>query len=288
MAKLQCPECDAVLNPSKPPAPGKKVKCPRCKEIFVVPEEERPRAVKKKKVAAPKKKAPAPKPKPAPKKKAIPDDDDESDTPYGFADNMEEEEEEGKPEIDYIPDLEVKNPRGPVMAKMVGPTSWLMGLSALTAILSALSICFWVWPFLFTRYNSTYTPTKVREIFAKEKADAKKRNPNDPAPPPPPVDSGRQINLEDLSDEERARFDELVSEDQKWRTIWACVSLLSLIYHGVVSMGAVKMQGLESYKWSMTSCIMGCLNPFTLGFCIWGLQFLKEEKTQEAFTYVAD
>ena len=36
-AKLTCPECKTVLRPSKPVAPGKKIKCPKCAGIAPIP-----------------------------------------------------------------------------------------------------------------------------------------------------------------------------------------------------------------------------------------------------------
>jgi len=40
MAAIKCTNCGAVLKTKDPIAPGKKVKCPKCAQPFVVPEEE--------------------------------------------------------------------------------------------------------------------------------------------------------------------------------------------------------------------------------------------------------
>ena len=56
MASIKCTNCGAILKTQNPIAPGKKVKCPKCSEAFVVQadEEEQPK----------KKPAPAPEPEP--------------------------------------------------------------------------------------------------------------------------------------------------------------------------------------------------------------------------------
>ena len=40
MASIKCTKCGAVLKTQNPIAPGKKVKCPKCTETFVVEAEE--------------------------------------------------------------------------------------------------------------------------------------------------------------------------------------------------------------------------------------------------------
>src|SRR5689334_5237865 len=113
--KVTCPDCGLSLNPAKAPQPGKKVKCPRCANIFKVPGPDdiqtippRPPAKKPNPAiqkAAPAKAAPskaaapsqAPPPKPAPAEQQ----DDEAGI-YGFKMSPEEEakQEEEKPEIE--------------------------------------------------------------------------------------------------------------------------------------------------------------------------------------------
>src|SRR5262249_35210550 len=53
--KIDCPECGATLKPAKPLTPGKKVRCPKCANVFVVPgaeEEEEEVPARKTKAAA--------------------------------------------------------------------------------------------------------------------------------------------------------------------------------------------------------------------------------------------
>ncbi len=39
-ATLNCPECRATTRPINPIPAGKRVRCPKCKAVFTVPEEE--------------------------------------------------------------------------------------------------------------------------------------------------------------------------------------------------------------------------------------------------------
>src|SRR5882724_9187537 len=107
VVKLKCPDCGLALNPAKRPEPGKKIKCPRCANIFRVPaaddELEIEEPAPPKKVAAKKAnpaikkptpgKAPAVKPTSAPGKPAPAAVDDEAGV-YGLKTNPEDEEKE--------------------------------------------------------------------------------------------------------------------------------------------------------------------------------------------------
>lgn len=273
--KLSCPECSAVLNPKKPPTPGKKVRCPRCQAIFAVPKEQEAEAIRQ-----PAKKKPKPAPakpaaKPVSKKKPVPDDDEEGGV-YGFSDHVEE----GAPEIEYVPDLEVKNPRGPATAKVIGPTNMMLLLSALLALLSAGGVCFWVWPFLFTRYGTTYDPAEFKGGFKKAGEGDKKEGEGGGGGKP------KEVKLEELTKTERAEWDEKVSDERLERSLWAGACFLAMIYTAIVAMAVVKFQNLESYRWSMAASVMGML--YCPPFGIWGVNILKQEKIQEAFVYKQD
>src|SRR5262245_65075088 len=66
--RITCPDCDATLKLAKAPAPGKKVKCPKCEALFVPSDEEKAEADdpdRPVKTAARKAKGPKPKPKAA-------------------------------------------------------------------------------------------------------------------------------------------------------------------------------------------------------------------------------
>src|SRR5437016_1330262 len=129
--KVKCPDCGLALNPAKAPQPGKKVKCPRCANVFTVPGPDEiqtmpPRPPVKKPNPAIQKAAPAKAPaagkaaapgKPPPPKPGPEAQEDEAGI-YGLKMTAEEEKknEEEKPEIEYAPDLTVKDPRGPATA----------------------------------------------------------------------------------------------------------------------------------------------------------------------------
>lgn len=276
--KLTCPECDATLNPSKPPAPGKKVRCPRCKEIFVVPEpdaESRGKSRTQAK-AQPKKKTVPTKPKPEKKKRPMDDEDDVS--AYALLGGKAGGEEDDAPEIDYIPDLEVKDPRGQVTASLMTPTNWMMSLSAIIAIGMFVMVCFWVWPFLFTKHNTTIKPGDIRkDMQAKQQADRELSSAEQSQ-----LD---QLELSDLSDTEKAEFFARAADEQQERAIWAVCCFFVMLYAAFVCMATVKMQNLESYKWSMTACIMAIPLVATMPFGIWGISFLKKDETISAFEY---
>src|SRR6266542_2472637 len=114
VAKIDCPECGATLKPAKPLTPGKKVRCPKCDHVFVVPgaedeeEQEAPARKAPAKAATGKgtrdsgsgrKSPPAEEPAPPPKKKA---DEDEEGGVYGVVQEPKlegdgEDEEDSKP-----------------------------------------------------------------------------------------------------------------------------------------------------------------------------------------------
>src|SRR5207247_632211 len=105
VAKIDCPECGATLKPAKPLTPGKKVRCPKCDNVFVVPgaeiEEEQEVPARKARVdKVSRKSAPAEEPAPPPQMKPL-DDEDEGGI-YGLVQEPDEEkaaQEERKPKV---------------------------------------------------------------------------------------------------------------------------------------------------------------------------------------------
>lgn len=132
--RITCPECESTLKLAKAPAPGKKIKCPKCEVLFPAPaaepadapEEDPDRPVK---TAA--RKATGPKPKP--KASAVkPDDDDDGAATYALLeplenkDKDEDDEDDEKPEIDYSLETKVKDLRGPAQVRLNRPANLLM------------------------------------------------------------------------------------------------------------------------------------------------------------------
>jgi hypothetical protein len=283
-SKIVCPECKAALKPAKPVPDGKRVVCPRCKKTFVTPgavEDDdvvRPAAKKQAagkqpaaKAAAKKPAAPAPPPEPAA------EDEDEGGGTYAFVKTNEVEEEENKPEITYAPDMSIRDLRGPAQAAIVGPSNGLMVAGALAIVLLIIRIAIEVWPFIFSdhvvdheKYLYAYYASKgTKEATERAKALPKERK--------------------DCTAEELALLDEATELQVTFRSVGATVAFLCIIYNGFMIIGAVKMQNVESYGWSMTAAIMGIL-PFSfwlvsLPYGIWALIALRDEKVIAGFHY---
>src|SRR5579884_545681 len=134
VSKLICPECKKVLKPTKPLPEGKKVTCPKCGANFAAKEPPPDPA------AHPTKKAAAPAaPKPTAVKKAQQAskpirpieqrrhnlDDDEDEDEGGVYDFAEQPDHEG-PEVEYTPDMSIKDLRGPAQAMLVKPSNYLI------------------------------------------------------------------------------------------------------------------------------------------------------------------
>jgi phage FluMu protein Com len=86
MANIKCTNCGAILKTQAPVPPGKKVKCPKCQEVFVVHAEEEE-----------KKPAPEPEEEEVEEEKEEAADDDgeeEEETPKKKSDDDEDGEDE--------------------------------------------------------------------------------------------------------------------------------------------------------------------------------------------------
>jgi hypothetical protein len=155
-----CPACGAVLRPAQAVPAGKKLKCPKCATVFapeVEPAEEaappfklapaepvaRPAARK-----LPAKAAAANKPA---KKKADGDDEYGEATPYGVVHEEETEEDAALRKVNYGPikNKFEKSKRGPAVALVTKPATYLLGQGALKC-LAGLVICIYaVFPMIF-------------------------------------------------------------------------------------------------------------------------------------------
>jgi phage FluMu protein Com len=298
VAKVECPECGKVLKPAKPLTPGKKVRCPKCNAVFTVPgapEEEAPERQEAIRKAAPaaKKAAPA-KPNaasPSEPKKPLLDEDDEGGT-YSFVkepgEEEDEDEEEKKPKINYVPDLEVKDPRGPATLALALPSNLLMLWGALMVVGCLGSLATATWPFMFTEDGTAVTPLEARKKYEKDhppkdkkQQQGKKSEEADP-----------EVKLEDLKDKpdggERAVYDELKEDDIIFRIWWAILSVLVLILGAFIAFSSVKMQNLESHRWSMACAIMGMVTIIGAFPGILAMTQLKRDEIKAAFEYVPE
>jgi hypothetical protein len=150
--KYVCPECEAVLRPSKPVPAGRKIRCPKCESIFA---------------ATPAGAAPAEaRDKPGKIRltfddvAAISDQDDEDTAEEGeirgyrveSGHSLEEQDEEAKKQKVHYGDLRhkfEKRKRGPAMAKVVTPANILLWEGA-TLCLGGLGLVIYaIWPMVF-------------------------------------------------------------------------------------------------------------------------------------------
>jgi hypothetical protein len=285
------------LKPAKPVPDGKRVKCPKCGNVFTTPglvedEEQRPRkpaAAKKQKAAI--KKAAAPKPPP---KKPVPDDDDEEDQGgiYGYIKEEgekeredDEEEEDDKPQIDYAPDMSIKDLRGPAQAAVVKPSNYLLLIGGIACILDILIICVSFWEMVFSEHLINHE-NFLADYYKQErpkKTDEVESNPMHSQPAAPAQQSGKKnipVKREDLDKKDLA----LVEEAEDWAFSWPYfgryyrfmamgVFILLFIYNAITVIGTVKMQNLESRGWGIAASIMTML-PFGSTSIANGVSFL--------------
>ncbi len=285
-ARITCPDCKSVLKPAKPVPDGKKVKCPKCGNLFTTPglveeDEESPRKkvtakqAPKKQQKATLKKAAAP--KSAPKKPAFDDDDDEGGGIYSFVDAAEkkvEEEEESKPKINYAPDMSIKDLRGPAQEMVVKPSNLMMLIGGLSALSNLFLICWSFWPMVFSESVVDYY--KVLKAHYKDDKNAIQR-----------IEGYKELSAVDKKDREivdtaneEAKYNFSVDYFPYLGRFWLMGAfILLLIYNAISIVGGVKMQNLESRRWGIASSIMMLLPMGASGLsCLFalGINFLEQ------------
>jgi hypothetical protein len=251
--KVTCPECQSVLRPTKPLPFGKKVKCPRCGTTFTVGADS-PAA--RRATAAP---PPAKKPESVPRRATDDEDDEEAGrTPYRFRDELEGD---GGPMVDYAPDLSIRDLRGPASELVNSPSNKLL-IAGVTGFLGWLV-------FLLTIIIATFlTDTSP----ADERQEALTMGPGlagvgmTPDPPVPRAHKEEEgvfrIGSFDLTS--------LGSYPRYLLIPFLLPLVLGLVYSGLVSAGAVKMQSLESRPWAIATSIMVILPVNAGGLLILG------------------
>lgn len=275
-ARLTCPDCNSVLRPSKPVPDGKKIKCPKCGNLFTAPglmdvvevieEEERPRKKKKpeKKSQAIKKKPPS-KPTAA---KPVHDDDEDEGGIYSFVGAKPAGEEEDKPNIEYAPDMSIKDLRGPAQEKVVKPSNFIVLIGGLSALSNIFLICWSFWPMVFS--ETVVDWQKVLEIRNKDDKNA----------------AQRLADVKEFKDLPEKDLQYVLEEEDKaiygfpQGRLWLMSGfILLLIYNAFVIVGGVKMQNLESRRWGIASSILMLLPPGAGGLsCLFalGVNFLEQ------------
>lgn len=256
---ITCPECSTVLRPAKPLRAGKSVKCPKCGAGFVVGGERESRGgsaggqIKPAAAAAPAKK------KPAPVAPIMPDDDDDDGGggTYGFV----SEEKTEAPEVDYAPDVGIRDLRGPAMMEIVNPSNKMIfaGVFGFLGWLGFLVIL--LIPLLFPLATKEER-AKEREIKEKARQMAKANGPKDTVtkedPPKKDDDDDSILKIGDLDLRDIAEL--------PWYLIVLCLmpQVLGMIYCATLSVGAVKIQNLESREWGVAASIMAMV-PLNVG-----------------------
>lgn len=247
-ARITCPDCKSVLRPAKPVPDGKKVKCPKCGKPFTTPGlVEGPEKPLRKTAPANKTKAAVKKgngPKPPPQKADFDDDDDDGGGIYSFVGAGEEEQEkaeEDKPQIEYAPDLSIKDLRGPAQEAVVKPSNLMLLIGGLSALCNIFLICWSFWPMVFS--ESVVNWDKVLREHYKDDKNALQR-----------ID-GIKV-YKDIKDKDLEIVQEAEEEETKWRFGYMGGFIGMLIYNAIAIIGAVKMQNLESRRWGIASSIM--------------------------------
>lgn len=271
VTKLTCPKCATVLRPAKPLPEGKKVKCPKCATLFAAVEPGAGAAARKPEPSAAKKGPPKGPALPRPGKD---DDDEDSGGIYAYikdeADD-DEEDEDGKPkkpEINYAPDMSIKDLRGPAQAEVMKPSNALifvgiMGFLGWLGLIVVLLI-----PVLFPLQDDDADKPKPGKSVGPGLAAANQSTAPSPfgGPAPSSGDKDKKKDEEGKSAFDVAGMDfGLLAMFQWWLLILAILPLvLGMVYCAIVTFGGVKMQNLESRAWGIASSILVLL-PLTTG-----------------------
>jgi predicted Zn finger-like uncharacterized protein len=277
VSKLTCPECETVLRPAKPLPEGKKVKCPKCGTLFAAAQPpmealapRQPETARGKAAPAGKKparggaaKAPA---KPAAKKAE--EDDDGPDT-YGFIkdeDFESEEEKENKPQIDYAPDMSIKDLRGPAQQAVMGPSNWLMtaGISGAIGwlgltIVTLIPVCFPV------KESGSESDMRPAMGFGKGLATVTIRPDAWGRGDFTPANVGKEVKEAEERERDRSFFSLFGFELDELVWFVVPVAVVGFAYSAVLTLGAVQTQNLESRGWGIASSVMALFPIHTLG-----------------------
>src|SRR5262249_41618814 len=131
------------------------------------------------------------------------------------------EEDEDKPEIDYAPDMSIKDLRGPAQAAVVRPSNYLLIASVVGFMLDIFVILYMAWPFMFSDYILDHEKVLEREYKKKGGADAQKK-----------IDSIPRDRKALKKEDEKTVADE--EEGEIWRrVIFIILYIPMLLYNGV-------------------------------------------------------
>jgi hypothetical protein len=256
VTKMICPECHKVLRPTKPLPVGKKVTCPKCGTVFAAREAPPdPAARQPKKEAAPARHTAVKKAKPAKPIKPI-------EQRHRLDDALDDEEDEGgtyrvighedgeAEAIDYAPDLSIKDLRGPAQSAVVRPSNFLM----LAGVLG------------FFGWLGFMVIVLIPIIFPlKDKEDEKKQQQTAQVSPNPQAKQAEKSTAAQFFKIWGINFADLAEAQWYWVLLSVLGFFTGMIYSGVVTLGAVQMQNLESRAFGIVSSIMAILPLNTVG-----------------------
>jgi hypothetical protein len=238
-----------VLRPAKPLRAGKSVKCPKCGAGFVVGGDEPKAAPARAKTPSPVQKKPAANAVPVAPIRPPGDDDEDGGGTYGVT---KEAENEGTG-ISYAPDMSVRDLRGPAMQAVVDPSNKMIVVGVLGFIGWLTFLVLVLIPLLFP----TQTPEEKAKI-AKDRETALSIRANSGNSLPPPEEESSFFDLFGMDVREIGDISVVLA------ILCLVPMVLGMIYSGVLSMGAVKIQNLESREWGVAASIMAMV-PINAG-----------------------
>jgi uncharacterized Zn finger protein (UPF0148 family) len=145
MHQYTCPACGVTLKRQEPIPAGKKVKCPKCQEIFTIPAEQKAKAA-----------VPSTGKPPNSAAKAHQEDDDWAKNPYHVVwDDSEDETvkaEKQRAAAGIVRDRFEKSKRGPALAKVVVPSNAMLAAGIIQGAAAVLAFIIGLFPVVFKSY----------------------------------------------------------------------------------------------------------------------------------------
>lgn len=276
--QIQCPGCKAKLQLPDEIKPGSRVQCPTCKKVLALPST--PAGVPGKPAAAKPEPAPAPPPPQhieededagmyGVRKDPDLDDEEEEEVPTkGKSKGTSKAKKKKRPDINFAPDMSIKDLRGPAMILVVPPSNYMMMQCGLVIVTTLASIAMSVWPFIFM--DRVLPQAVALKPFYQGKTDKKdtarfKRIEEGwvtwPALKKGAKEDDAGFRGDPMTEVEYEAAKEELAKHLPFAVAWLTLSFLILGYTLTVAFAAVKMQSLESYAWSMTGAIIAML-PF--------------------------
>jgi hypothetical protein len=278
VTKMICPECKKTLKPSKPLPEGKKVTCPKCGANFTA-KEPPPDPAARHKASAParptaaKQARQASKPiRPIEQRRRELDEDEDEEEEGGVYGVIHQGEQEGL-EIKYTPDTSVKDLRGPAQAMVIQPSNYLM-LAGILGFFGWLGFMVIVLiPIIFPLHDKTDDKNKQQAVQAS----------------PPGGPGGGTGGAGGAGDAAKAKagnsssffhiwginFADLAESEWYWVVLSVLGFGVGMIYSGVVAMGGVLMQNLESRRMAMVAAVLAVIPVNCLGLVFLVAMILK-------------